>query len=32
MHDLQDETPLEKVWYRDLMLEVSGETQRLVRG
>lgn len=31
MHDLQDETPLEKVWYRDLMPEVSGQTQRLVR-
>lgn len=22
MHDLQDATPLEKIWYRDLMPEV----------
>lgn len=22
MHDFQDETPLEKIWYRDLMPEV----------
>lgn len=29
MHDLQDETPLEKIWYRDLMPDVSDKTQRL---
>lgn len=32
MHDLQDDTPLEKIWYRDLMPEVRTKALSPKRG